>query len=110
MYNKAPIYVLPACACGALCNKKKDEKRFLRRHPAKCKARASQSARGERCEGAKPYGSLPGEQETLDLIRLMRTSGATLAAIAASLNASGVKPRRGTRWHPYAVSRIAGRA
>ena len=41
MYNKAPIYVLPACAaCGALCNEKKDEKRFLRRHPAKCKAHA----------------------------------------------------------------------
>ena len=73
-------------------------------------ARRRMTARGERCEGAKPYGSLPGEQETLELIRLMRTSGATLAAIAASLNASGVKPRRGTRWHPYAVSRIAGRA
>jgi DNA invertase Pin-like site-specific DNA recombinase len=73
-------------------------------------ARRRMTARGERCEGAKPYGSLPGESETLELIRLMRTSGATLAAIAASLNASGVNPRRGTRWHPYAVSRIAGRA
>jgi hypothetical protein len=46
MYNKAPLSPKPACACGALCNKKKNEKRFLRRHPAKCKARASQSARG----------------------------------------------------------------
>ena len=45
MYNNAPVYVLPKCPkCGALCNELKDEKRFLRRHPAKCNERAANRA------------------------------------------------------------------
>jgi DNA invertase Pin-like site-specific DNA recombinase len=72
-------------------------------------ARQRQRARNGRCEGAKPYGTRPGEAEALERIRGMRGSGATLKAIADALNAEGVRPRRGSRWHPYALARIAGR-
>jgi hypothetical protein len=31
--------------------------------------------RGSRCEGAKPYGALPGEAEALATIRTLRAAG-----------------------------------
>jgi site-specific DNA recombinase len=63
-----------------------------------------------RCEGAKPYGARPGEAETLQRIRAMHAAGARFLAIAETLNAEGITPRRGRRWHPYAVERIAKRS
>ncbi len=73
-------------------------------------ARQRQRAKNGRCEGAKPYGALADEAETLRRIQTMRASGASLQAIAEALNAEGVQPRRGSRWHPFAVSRIVGRS
>jgi DNA invertase Pin-like site-specific DNA recombinase len=72
-------------------------------------ARQRKKARTGRCEGAKPYGSLPGEPDVLARMKKMRAAGAPLAHIAATLNAEGVGPRRGERWHALTVSRIVGR-
>ena len=66
-------------------------------------------ARSGRCEGAKPYGTQPGEAGTLAVIQGLRTAGRSFQAIADALNAKGFRPRRGTLWHPYAVARIAER-
>lgn len=71
-------------------------------------ARQRKRARG-RCEGAKPYGARPGEAGVLERIHAMRASGDSFQAIAGALNAEGITPRRGARWHPYAVARIATR-
>jgi DNA invertase Pin-like site-specific DNA recombinase len=56
-----------------------------------------------RCEGRKPFGSKPGEVETLALIRRLRRKprgGERLSfdAIAAKLNAEGVPTRTGKAW------------
>lgn len=72
-------------------------------------ARQRKRAQNGRCEGAKPYGTRPGEAEVLDRIRGLHASGTRFLAIAAVLNADGIRPRRGSRWHPYAVERIAKR-
>jgi DNA invertase Pin-like site-specific DNA recombinase len=73
-------------------------------------ARARIRAKEGRCEGAKPYGVLAGEEEVLRRIRSMREAGNSFQAIATALNADGIRPRRGLRWHPYAVARIVDRA
>jgi DNA invertase Pin-like site-specific DNA recombinase len=72
-------------------------------------ARERKRATTGRCEGAKPYGELPGERAVLEHMQALRASGATLTAIAADLNGTGVKPRRGARWFPKSVSRILER-
>jgi DNA invertase Pin-like site-specific DNA recombinase len=72
-------------------------------------ARQRMRTREGRCEGAKAYGTLDGEAGVLQRIHSMRTSGDSFQAIAAALNAEGIAPRRGVRWHPYAVARIATR-
>jgi DNA invertase Pin-like site-specific DNA recombinase len=72
-------------------------------------ARQRMRMREGRCEGAKPYGVRDGEAETLQRIQSMRAAGDSFQAIAAALNSEGIPPRRGLRWHPYAVSRIANR-
>jgi DNA invertase Pin-like site-specific DNA recombinase len=72
-------------------------------------ARERQRASGGRCEGAKPYGELAGEQAILERMRALREAGATLLAIAAGLNDAGVKPRSGTAWHAKTVARILDR-
>jgi DNA invertase Pin-like site-specific DNA recombinase len=69
-------------------------------------ARARMKAATGRCEGAKPYGSIPGEDAVLGEMRQMAADGHSMAAIARELNSRGVMPRRGKAWHPYAVSRI----
>lgn len=56
-----------------------------------------------RCEGRKPFGTKPGEEETLALIRRLRRkprNGERLSydAIAARLNADGVPTRSGKLW------------
>jgi DNA invertase Pin-like site-specific DNA recombinase len=65
--------------------------------------------RGERCDGAKPYGELPGEDFILDRMKYAASMGNSAARIAFCLNAEGRKPRRGARWHPHAVKRILDR-
>lgn len=70
-------------------------------------ARERIKARGERCEGRKPYGHYPDEREGLEIIRAAGQS--TPAAVARDLDARGVRPRTGERWHPWAVARIMER-
>ena len=72
-------------------------------------ARQRKRAQNGRCEGAKPYGVRPGESAGLERIRAMHSSGASFLAISEALNAEGIAPRRGRRWHPHAVARIARR-
>ncbi len=71
-------------------------------------ARERKRAQRGRCEGAKPYGELPGELEVLDRMRALRADGATLTDIAEALNSAGIKPQRGSRF-PMAASRILER-
>lgn len=72
-------------------------------------ARQRAKARGERCEGAKPYGELEGEAEVLFTMKDLRSADISFAAIANTLNQTGRKPRRGMKWHPHAVARILKR-
>src|SRR5258707_3426495 len=72
-------------------------------------ARERKRAQRGRCEGAKPYGELPGELEVLDRMRALRADGATLTDIAEALNSTGIKPQRGSRWFPMAARRILER-
>jgi hypothetical protein len=81
-------------------------------------ALAKKKARGERVGGV-PLGARvapdgltletePSEAETLELVRELRTAGASIRAIATELNARGM-PARGERWHPTTVARLIRR-
>ena len=65
---------------------------------------------GGRCEGKKPFGFTPAEQKTVDAILSLRKEQKSYVAIAEKLNADGVKPRTGQKWHPTQVGRIVNRA
>ena len=69
-------------------------------------ARVRMRARTGRCEGAKPYGNLPGEQTIIERMRDLRIGGLGFDRIAATLNAEGIMPRRGSRWHGLTVNKI----
>jgi DNA invertase Pin-like site-specific DNA recombinase len=72
-------------------------------------ARQRARARDGRCEGAKPFGEYPGEAQVLERIKTLRAAGESYATIAARLNREGIPPRRGLKWHPFAVDRIIRR-
>jgi len=72
-------------------------------------ARERKRALEGRCEGAKPYGALPGESEVVERMRALRSGGAGLGAIASALNQAGIRPRQGAEWYPMTVSRIMAR-
>jgi len=72
-------------------------------------ARLRAKAAGRRVEGAKPYGTFPGEAGVIERMRALRKAGAGFDKIAAQLNAEDVKPRRGQKWHGSAVNRILSR-
>ena len=69
-------------------------------------ARVRMRAKEGRCEGAKPYGSREGEEAIIKRMEELRASGIGFDRIAAQLNADGLKPRRGERWHGLVVNRI----
>ncbi len=69
-------------------------------------ARARARARDGRCEGRKPYGYYDGEQAVIGRMKELRASGLGFDRIAAQLNAEGLKPRAGERWHGLVVNRI----
>jgi DNA invertase Pin-like site-specific DNA recombinase len=69
-------------------------------------ARVRQKAKTGRCEGAKPYGELPGEVEVIERMKALRATGMVFDRIAAALNAEGIRPRRGARWHGLTVNKI----
>lgn len=66
-------------------------------------ARLRKRAETGRCEGRKPFGTKPGEADTVALIRRLRRKrrgGERLSfdAVAARLNAEGVPTRTGKAW------------
>lgn len=68
-------------------------------------ARARKKAETGRCEGQKPYGELPGERETLQLIRDGRRRGLSFGAIADYLHYDCAKLTRGGK--PWTAKRVA---
>ncbi len=77
-------------------------------------ARKRRRARGERCEGRKPFGTLPGEPETLLRIRELRRKPPhgrrrSLQKICDVLNTEGLSTKTGKPWTKGVVNRILGR-
>lgn len=56
-------------------------------------------------EGRKPFGTRPGEQETIAKIIDLRKHGLAYDTIAERLNAESISARAG-RWHATSVSRV----
>lgn len=52
----------------------------------------------------------PSEQQALDMMKHMRAEGLSLAAIARKLDAEGIAPKSGQRWHPDSIRGILTRA
>ena len=83
-------------------------------------ALAVKKVRGERT-GDIPYGSRlasdgvhleqhDAEQQMIEMVKRHRDSGLSLRAIGARLDATGIRPRGGGRWHPQTVANVlAGR-
>jgi DNA invertase Pin-like site-specific DNA recombinase len=69
-------------------------------------ARMRKRAKEGRCEGRKPYGYFDGERTVVERMTELRNTGMGFDRIAAVLNAEGVKPRAGERWHGLVVNRI----
>ena len=61
-------------------------------------ARNRKRKSGQRVEGRLPFGSYPGEEDTLKDILTMHIAGMQPGAIAAALNAAGVSTRSGKPW------------
>lgn len=72
----------------------------------KLRAARDRKRRNGRCEGRKPYGFRPGEQEIRDRMANMHGEGASWTAIANTLNSEGIKTRSGGKWFPASVSQI----
>lgn len=71
-------------------------------------------SRGQRCEGRKPFGTRPGEEETLARILELRRKPPkgrrrSLQQICVALNAEGRPTRRGKPWTKQVVNQILGR-
>jgi DNA invertase Pin-like site-specific DNA recombinase len=71
-------------------------------------ARQRMKSKTGRCEGVKPFGSLPGEAETLQEI-LDRRSNFTSDQIADGLNANLIPSRSGKPWLGGTVRKILRR-
>lgn len=63
---------------------------------------------GTRAEGGR---LVPDERETaaVSRIRELHAAGASLRAIATTLEAEGHRPKRSTRWHPQSLARVIAR-
>lgn len=77
----------------------------MKMRAARVRIRAKQGS----CEGAKPYGVMPGESETLVLMRELRVQRMTYTQIAAHLNGSSIPTRSGGTWSTGTVHRILTR-
>jgi DNA invertase Pin-like site-specific DNA recombinase len=74
-------------------------------------ARERRRARGDRVEGAKPYGHFPAERAVIDRMRQLRRKPTkarrlSVAAVAAQLNAEGHRNRSGREWSPQMVHHV----
>ena len=72
-------------------------------------ARQRTKTKRGRCEGRKPYGHYPGEDEILKRMKQLSASGMTATDIAATLRAEGRKTRNGGEWLQPTVSKILNR-
>jgi DNA invertase Pin-like site-specific DNA recombinase len=61
------------------------------------------------CEGRKPFGSYPGEADTLKRIQALHAAGAGATVIAATLQAEGRRARDGGEWLQPTISKILNR-
>jgi DNA invertase Pin-like site-specific DNA recombinase len=80
--------------------------------------RRRKAARGGFAYGAPPYGKRavhgelvddPAEQQVIARIRELHAAGMSLRQIARTLDAEGVRPRRGRRWQDRTVAKIVAR-
>jgi site-specific DNA recombinase len=69
-------------------------------------ARERKKAQTGRCEGRKPYGYYEGEPAILLRMRELHLAGLSFHRVATQLNAEGLNPRMGQKWHGFAVNRI----
>jgi DNA invertase Pin-like site-specific DNA recombinase len=78
-------------------------------------ARERKRAETGACEGVKPFGTFPGEAETIEEMRRLRrkpigkAKRASFAKIAAALNARGLPTRTGKPWAAETVRKILAR-
>jgi len=61
-------------------------------------ARNRIKASGQRCEGNRPFGDLPGEKVLLLLVTSLRDGGLSWEGIADTLSREGYRTRRGAPW------------
>ena len=78
------------------------------------KARARKRAEDGRCEGVKPFGTLPGEACAVERMRQLRRkrigkARMSFAKIAASLQSEGFQTRSGKPWAASTVKQILNR-
>lgn len=68
-------------------------------------------ARGERCEGRKPFGSKPGEQIVMTTVLNLVNSGLSLQGTADFLNQSDFqnKNSKDRKWSKQVVANLVGR-
>ncbi len=72
-------------------------------------ARQRTKAKQGRCEGRKPYGHYPGEEDTLQRMKDLAALGMNATEIAATLRAEGRTTRSGGNWLQPTVSKILNR-
>lgn len=73
------------------------------------KARERKRLNTGRCEGRKPFGAKVGEDRVLERMKALADQGCSVRAIAAQLNAEGVKSRTGKGWSFGSVARVLQR-
>ena len=73
-------------------------------------ARERIRASGGRCEGRKPFGDRPGEEDVIRKIATLKDHGWGLCGIAETLNTEGIKTRSGGQWYAAQVQRVLSRA
>lgn len=96
-----PTRVLMRQLLGAVAQYDKSQV-VLKLRGARMRKRAEQG----RCEGRKPFGHYEGEAAVIERMRALKASGMGFDRVAAELNAAGIKPRTGARWHGLVVNRI----
>lgn len=74
-------------------------------------ARERKRSRGQRVEGAKPYGFFPAEMPLVNRMKQLRRKPAkgrrtSLAAIAIRLNCEGHRNRAGREWSTQMVFHV----
>jgi DNA invertase Pin-like site-specific DNA recombinase len=70
-------------------------------------ARQRTRAKTGRCEGRKPYGTRPGEQENIRRIAALYTTGQNYSEIALTMNAENRSTRtKNSKWYPSTIANI----